>query len=143
MATTKLRRRFFFLQIRACATDIMSLLDITRFTSDPFAYKMATNNVASIVKACLSLSKNYDTNNDLITYIRSSLPPATKTQQLFWLKHHVRKGFNDGIIRNYSKEKPMAATHVINKWKDLLCYIFPDNATKKTLTGRKNAAKRR
>ena len=104
---------------------------------------MATNNVKSIVKACLSLSKHYDTSNDLITFIRNSLPQAPKTQQMAWLKHHVRKDFNDGIIANYSKEKPMAATHLRTKWYDLLCYIFPDNANKKTLKRKMDAMNHR
>jgi len=104
---------------------------------------MATNNVGSIVKACLSLSKHYDTSNDLIIFIRSSLPQGHKTQQLAWLKYNVRKGFNDGIIANFSKEKPMAATHLRTKWNDLLCYIFPDNANMKTLKRKKDAMKQR
>ena len=100
-------------------------------------------NVSSVVKACVSLSYNADTNDELRSFIRSSLPNSDKPNQLWWLRHHVRKRFNEAIIRKYNKSKPMAKTHLATKWADLLCDIYVENAALKVVKRKKAANKLR
>jgi len=99
--------------------------------------------VPSVVKACLSLSSNADTNNDLRCFIRNSLPKSSKEEQLWWLKHHVKKAFHDGIIKNYKKTTPMKPSHLRNKWEDLLCDIYDENAAMKVAKRKKAYTRQR
>ena len=101
------------------------------------------HNVSSVVTACVSISNNADTNNELRSFIRSSLPKSHKSNQLWWLRHHVRKRFNEAIIRKYNKSKPMAKTHLATKWTNLLCDIYLENAALKVVKRKKAANKLR
>ena len=100
-------------------------------------------NVSNVVKACVSLSNNADTNDELRSFIRSSLPNSDKPNQLWWLRHHVRKRFNEAIIRKYNKSKPMAKTHLATKWADLLCDIYVENAAHRVDHRKKLASRQR
>ena len=101
------------------------------------------HNVSSVVTACVSLSNNADTNNELRSFIRTSLPKTHKSNQLWWLRHHVRKRFNEAIVKNYMKLKPMAKSYLDTKWSDLLCDIYVENAALKVVKRKKAANKLR
>ena len=101
------------------------------------------HNVSSVVKACVSLSYNADTNDELRSFIQSSLPNSDKPNQLWWLRQHVRKRFNEASIRNYNKSKPMAKTHLATKWADLLCDIYVENAAHRAEHRKKLASRQR
>ena len=101
------------------------------------------HNVSSVVTACVSLSNNADTNNELRSFIRSSLPKSHKSNQLWWLRHHVRKRFNEAIVKNYMTLKPMAKSYLDTKWSDLLCDIYVENAAHRVDHRKKLASRQR
>jgi hypothetical protein len=81
-----------------------------------------------IVQHCVLLSANIDTESDLVNCIKTALPKENKNEQMSWLRQHIKAKFEKALIKNFPAHQIMAASYLKNKWKRMLCRIFPDRA---------------